>query len=204
MKLYLTPGACSLSPHIVLREAGLPFETEIVDLKAKTTKSGADFRAVNPKGQVPTLQIDGGDILTEGAAIVQYLADKKPEARLAPANGTLERYHLQEWLNYIAAEVHKGFSPLFNPKASDDWKQIVKDNLAAKFEHIAKKLEGREYLMGGFTVADAYLYTILTWAKPVAGIDLAKWPALKAYFDRVAARPAVRAAHEAEAKAKAA
>ena len=201
MKLFLTPGACSLSPHIVLREAGLPFDAEVVDLKTKKTKSGADFRAVNPKGQVPTLQIDGGDILTEGAAIVQYLADQKPEKKLAPANGTVERYHLQEWLNFIAAEVHKGFSPLFNPNTPDAYKVIVKENLGAKFEHLAKSLEGRDHLMGNFTVADAYLYTILTWAKPM-GIDIGKWPALKAYFDRVASRPAVREAHEAEAKAK--
>lgn len=201
MKLFLTPGACSLSPHIVLREAGLPFDAEVVDLKTKKTKSGADFRAVNPKGQVPTLQIDGGDILTEGAAIVQYLADRKPEKKLAPANGTVERYHLQEWLNYIAAEVHKGFSPLFNPNTPDAYKEIAKGNLAAKFDHLSKSLEGRDYLMGNFTVADAYLYTILTWAKPM-GIDIGKWPALKTYFDRVAARPAVREAHEAEAKAK--
>jgi len=201
MKLFLTPGACSLSPHIVLREAGLPFDSEVVDLKTKQTKSGADFRAVNPKGQVPTLQIEGGDILTEGAAIVQYLADKKPEKKLAPANGTVERYHLQEWLNFIAAEVHKGFSPLFKPNTPDGYKDIVKENLGAKFDHLSKTLEGRDYLMGNFTVADAYLYTILTWAKPM-GIDLGKWPTLKAYFDRVAARPAVRAAHEAEAKAK--
>lgn len=199
MKLFLTPGACSLSPHIVLREAGLPFDAEVVDLKTKKTKSGADFRAVNPKGQVPTLQIDGGDILTEGAAIVQYLADRKPEKKLAPANGTVERYHLQEWLNYIAAEVHKGFSPLFNPNTPDAYKEIAKGNLAAKFDHLSKSLEGRDYLMGNFTVADAYLYTILTWAKPM-GIDIGKWPALKTYFDRVAARPAVREAHEAEAK----
>lgn len=201
MKLFLTPGACSLSPHIVLREAGLPFDAEVVDLKTKKTKSGADFRSVNPKGQVPTLQIDGGDILTEGAAIVQYLADQKPEKKLAPANGTVERYHLQEWLNYIAAEVHKGFSPLFNPNTPDAYKEIMKENLAAKFHHLSKSLEGRDYLMGNFTVADAYLYTILTWAKPM-GIDLGKWPTLKGYFDRVAARPAVREAHEAEAKAK--
>lgn len=201
MKLFLTPGACSLSPHIVLREADLPFEAEVVDLKTKRTKSGADFRALNPKGQVPTLQLDGGDILTEGAAIVQYLADQKPEKKLAPANGTVERYHLQEWLNYVAAEVHKGFSPLFNPNTPDAYKGIAKQNLAAKFEHLAKTLGSRDYLMGSFTVADAYLYTILTWAKPM-GIDIGQWPTLKAYFDRIAARPAVRAAHEAEAKAK--
>lgn len=199
MKLFFTPGACSLSPHIVLREAGLPFDAEVVDLKTKKTKSGADFRAVNPKGQVPTLQIDGGDILTEVAAIVQYLADQKPEKKLAPANGTVERYHLQEWLNYVATEVHKGFSPLFKPNTPDAYKEIVKENLGAKFDHLSKTLEGRDYLMGNFTVADAYLYTILTWAKPM-GIEIGKWPALKAYFDRIAARPAVRAAHEAEAK----
>ncbi len=198
MKLYYSPGACSLSPHIALREAGLDFEAIQVDLGAKTTKAGADYRKVNPKGAVPALEIDDGQVLTEGAAIVQYIADKKPGSKLAPAAGTTERYRLQEWLNYIASEVHKGFSPLFNPKAPDEWKATVKDMLAGKFDYLSKHLDGKSYLMGdAFTVADGYLFTILSWAKPM-GIDLAKWPVLKAYADRVGARPAVAAALKAE------
>ncbi len=203
MKLYYSPGACSLSPHIVLNEAGIAFDAETVDLGAKKTKSGADYKAINPKGAVPALQLDNGQVLTEGSAIVQYLADQKPATKLAPAAGTMERYRLQEWLNYIASEIHKGFSPLFNPKASDDWKQVVKDNLGAKFDYLSKQLQGKDYLMGAFSVADAYLFTILGWSKYM-NIDLAKWPVLAQYMERVGARPAVKAALEAEAKAKAA
>lgn len=198
MKLYYTPGACSLSPHIALREAGLDFEAVQVDLGAKTTKDGGDYRKVNPKGAVPALEIDGGQILTEGSAIVQYIADRKPGTKLAPAAGTTERYRLQEWLNYIASEIHKGFSPLFNPKAPDAWKAMVKDMLATKFDYLSKQLDGKSYLMGDtFTVADGYLFTILTWAKGM-DIDLAKWSVLKGYVERVAARPAVNAALKAE------
>ncbi|HYW33554.1 MAG TPA: glutathione transferase GstA [Candidatus Bathyarchaeia archaeon] len=200
MKLYFSPGACSLSPHIVLNELGLPFKAESVDLSTKKTKSGADFRQVNPKGQVPALEMDDGKVLTEGAAIVQYLADRKPEAKLAPAPGSADRYRLQEWLNYIAAEVHKGMGPMFNPKASEEWKGVVRENMSARFDFLSNALKGKDYLMGSFTVADAYLYTILSWTG-YAKMDLAKWPVLKAYFDRVGARPAVRATLEAEAKA---
>jgi glutathione S-transferase len=199
MKLYYTPGACSLSPHIVLREGGFAFDAESVDLATKKTKSGADYKAVNPKGAVPALQLDNGEVLTEGAAIVQYLADQKPAAKLAPAAGTMERYRLQEWLNYIASEVHKGFSPLFNPKITEEWRQIVKSNLANRFDFLSEKLKGKDYLMGAFSVADAYLYTILTWAKHL-GIDMAKWPVLASYMERVSSRPAVKATLEAEAK----
>jgi glutathione S-transferase len=180
MKLYYTPGACSLSPHIVLREAGLDFDLEQVDLRSKQTKSGADFRAVNPKGSVPALQLDNGEVLTEGAVMVQYLADQQPAAKLAPPAGSWERVRLQEWLNYIASELHKGFSPLFNPKASEEWKQIVKANLAQRFAYLAKSLDGKKFLMGdGFTVADAYLFTILSWSKNT-GVDLAVQATLKA------------------------
>ena len=202
MKLYYSPGACSLSPHIVLNEAGLSYDSETVDLANKKTKSGADYRAINPKGAVPALQLDNGQVLTEGSAIVQYIADQKPATKLAPAAGTLERYRLQEWLNYIASEIHKGFSPMFNPKASDEWKQVIKDQLASKFDYLSKQLQGKDYLMGSFSVADAYLYTILTWGKHFA-IDMAKWPTLASYMERMAARPAVKATLEAEAKAKA-
>ncbi|HUN45370.1 MAG TPA: glutathione transferase GstA [Stellaceae bacterium] len=199
MKLYFSPGACSLSPHIVLQEAGLAADLVQVDLKAKTTKTGGDFRSINPKGQVPTLELDDGDVLTEGPVIVQYIADRKPESKLAPAAGTKERYRLQEWLNYITSEMHKGFSPLFNPNAPDQWKQAVKDMLALRFDFLSKKLEGKPYLMGGtFTVADAYLFTILSWGK-YHNIDYAaKWPVLQAYLGRVAERPAVQAALKAE------
>jgi glutathione S-transferase len=198
MKLYFSPGACSLSPHIVLREAGVPFDLEQVDLRAKTTKSGADYKAINPKGAVPALQLEGGDVLTEGAVIVQYIADKKPESKLAPPTGTIERYRLQEWLNFIASEVHKSFSPLFNPKASPDTKELFVANIGAKLDYVAKELDGKSFLMGdAFSVADAYLFTVLRWTKPMQ-IELSKWPTLAAYFERVAARPAVKAALAAE------
>jgi len=204
VKLYLSPGACSLSPHIVLREAGIPFEFETVDTAAKRTKSGADYRSINPKGYVPALELEGGQVLTEGPAIVQYLADQKPAAKLVPPPGSMDRYRVQEWLNFITSELHKSFGPLFSPKTPPEWKETLKTNLAGRFDFLSKKLEGKDYLMGsGFTIADAYLFTILTWTDYV-GVDLAKWPVLKAYRERVGARPAVKAAQEAEAKAKAA
>ncbi|MBM3602142.1 MAG: glutathione transferase GstA [Alphaproteobacteria bacterium] len=198
MKLYFSPGACSLSPHIVLREAGLPFDLEQVDLKAKTTKAGADFTQINPKGQVPALKLDSGEVLTEGPAVVQYIADQKPASGLAPAAGSLDRYRVQEWLNFMTAEIHKGFSPLFRPNTPEDYKPIVKDALAAKFGILDKHLAGKSYLMGNqFTVADAYCFTVVGWSK-YHKIDLAAWPNLKAYMDRVAARPKVQEALKAE------
>lgn len=161
MKLYYSPGACSLSPHIVLREAGLSFDVEKVDLKAKLTEKGADFTKVNPKGQVPTLQLDSGEILTEGPVIVQYIADKNPGAALIGAAGSMERYRVQEWLNHITSELHKGFSPLFNPATPDAYKDIARANLGKKFDALDKHLAGHQYLMGDkFTVADAYLFTV--------------------------------------------
>jgi glutathione S-transferase len=204
MKLYFAPGACSLSPHIVLREAGLPFDLEKVDLAAKRTKSGADYTSVNPKGYVPALELEGGQVLTEGPAIVQYIADQKPATKLAPPAGSMDRYRLQEWLSFITSELHKNFSSLFNSKTPEAYKEIAKGNIARRLDLIDKGLQGKDYLMGStFTVADAYLYTILTWA-PHVGIDLGKWPAIKAYSERIGARPAVRAALDAEAKARAA
>ena len=198
MKLYYTPGACSLSPHIVLREAGLTFDLEQVDLASKRTKSGADYKAVNPKGAVPALQLDDGQILTEGPAIVQYLADRKPEAKLAPAAGTMERYRLQEWLNLITSELHKAIGAFFNPNLPDAWKTVLKDKLAVHFSLLSKTLEKQPYLMGQrFTIADAYLFNILSWTKQV-GIDLGPYPVLTAFMSRVAARPAVQAALKAE------
>jgi glutathione S-transferase len=198
VKLYYTAGACSLAPHIVLQEIGSPFETGEVDLGTKRTKSGGDYKAINPKGAVPALQLDNGEVLTEVATIIQYLADKNPATKLAPAAGTMERYRLQEWLNYIATEIHKGFGPLFNSNLKDDAKQVLKDALTARFDFLVKNLEGKDYLLGSqFTVADAYLFTILGWTRYM-NIDLGKWPVLKAYVERVAARPAVRTTLKAE------
>jgi glutathione S-transferase len=198
MKLFLTPGACSLSPHIALREAGLQFDFEQVDLKTKQTKSGADYRKVNPKGAVPALQLDNGQVLTEGPAIVQYVADQKPGSKLAPAAGTLERSRLQEWLNYTCSELHKPFGPLFNPATPEDQKQATKTAIGTKFDFVNHSLEGKQFLVGdSFTVADGYLFVILTWAKHV-GMEVNRWAALNSFFDRVAGRPAVQAAMKAE------
>jgi len=203
MKLYYKAGACSLSPHIVLREAGLAFELERVDLASKKTGSGDDYLGLNPKGYVPALLLDDGQLLTEGPAIVQYLADLVPEKRLAPPAGTMARTRLQEWLNFIATELHKGFSPLYNPRAPEEWKSVVRELLAKRIALVAEQLERRDYLMGeGFTVADAYLFTVLNWAG-FAKVDLSPWPVLKAYMARVAARPAVKAALQAEGLVKA-
>jgi len=198
MKLYFSQGACSLSPHIVLREAGLPFELIRVHLGSKKTATGEDFRTINPKGYVPTLQLDDGQILTEGPAIVQYIADLAPQSHLAPPVGTFARVRLQEWLNYISTEIHKSFSPLFSPKAPADWKQVMREVLATRFDFVASSLGDKPFLMGEhFTAADAYLYTTLRWCRLVE-FDLGKWPTLQAYLHRVAERPSVKAAMEAE------
>ena len=198
MKLYFSPGACSLSPHIALREANLPVELVKVDLRAKTLSDGSDFRTVNPKGYVPAIQLPDGSLLTEGPAIVQYIADQAPQSGLAPAAGTIERYRLQETLNYISTELHKSFSPLFNPNAPEAWKAQVKTMLAARFDLLSARLEGQSYLFGEqFTVADGYLFTVLNWTRLV-GIDLSAWPVLTAFQKRVASRPAVQAALAAE------
>ena len=197
MKLYYSPGACSLSPHIVSREAGITVDLKKVNTKDKKIEYGGDFWKVNPKGYVPALELDNGQVLTEGPAIVQYLADQKPEMGLAPKNGTLERYKLQEWLNFITSEIHKGFSPLFRPTTPDEYKKIAKENLAGRFNWLDKELGGREYLTGKFSVADAYLFTVLNWTKPTQ-IDTSKWPNLVAYMGRIAARPKVKEALKAE------
>jgi glutathione S-transferase len=198
MRLYFAPGACSLSPHIVSRELGLSLDMKKVSTKDKTMEGGGDFRQVNPKGYVPALELDNGQVLTEGPAIVQYLADQKPEAGLAPKAGSFERYKLQEWLNFITSEIHKQFSPLFRPTTPDEYKKIAKENLATRFEWLDKQLAGKQYLMGGsFSVADAYLYTVLRWTKPMQ-IDVSKWPNVAAYMERVAARPKVKDALKAE------
>ena len=192
MKLYYAPGACSLSPHIALREAGLPFELVRVDLRSKRTDAGDDYGAVNPKGSVPALALDGGEVLTEGPAVVQYLADLKPESGLAPAPGTLARYRLQEWLNFITTELHKGFAPLFKPDTPDAYKEISKANVSKRFAYLDGELAGKSYLMGEtFTVADAYLFVMLAWADRM-GIDLQPLANLRAYKERLAARPSVQ------------
>jgi len=198
MKLYLTPGVCSLSPHIVLEELGIAHETEAVNLRTKVTASGANYLAINPKGYVPALKLDSGDVLTEGVAIVQYLADLQPEKKLAPPNGSLARYQLQSWLTFIATELHKNFSPFFNPAAPDEMKAIARANIERRLGHVNEQLEGRQHLMGeDFTVADAYLFTVLGWA-PIIKLDLSGWAHVTAYQARVAARPAVQRALKAE------
>lgn len=198
MKLYYSPGACSLSPHIALREAGLSFDLMKKDLHSQKLEDGSDFRDINPKGYVPALILDDGQVLTEGPAIVQYIADRVPEKQLAPPAGTMERVRLQEWLNYITSEIHKSFAPLFNKQASEDWKAAARALLDRRIGYAAKALEGRSYLMGEvFTVADCYLFTTLNWAHWVK-IDLARWPVITEYMKRVAARPAVQAALKAE------
>jgi glutathione S-transferase len=198
MKHNYAPGACSLSPHIVSRELGIPVELKKVNTKDKTVEGGGDYWKVNARGYVPALELDDGQVLTEGPAIVQYLADKKPDAGLAPKAGSLERYRLQEWLNFLTSEVHKQFSPLFKPNTPEDYKPIAKQNVATRFDWLDKQLEGKDYLMGKqFTAADAYLFVLLRWTKPTQ-IDLAKWPKLAAFHDRVAARPKVKEALQAE------
>jgi glutathione S-transferase len=198
MKLFYSPGACSLSPHIVLLEAGLPFTMEKVDLKTKKTERGLDFTTINSKGGVPALQLDDGRVLTEGGAVVQYLADQKPDSGLAPRPGSFERYQLMELLNYIAAELHKTFSPLFNPTTPADWRTSTLANLDTKFHWLNNYLGNKTYLMGDtFTVADAYLFTVLSWSSHV-GVDLAKYHVLTAYLARVGHRPKVQEALKAE------
>jgi glutathione S-transferase len=193
MKLYYSPGACSLSPHIALCEAGVSFETARVDLGTKKLADGSDFRAVNPDGYVPVLQLDDGNLLTEGPAIVQYIADLVPGKELAPANGTLARYRLQSMLNFISTELHKSFSPLFNPATSVDWKEAAKRKIAERLDHLEQRMTGQYALGNQFSVADCYLFTVLRWSKPMK-IDLARWPGLAAHQARVAARPAVQQA----------
>jgi glutathione S-transferase len=196
--LYFAPAACSLSPHIALKEAGLTFDAQQVDLKTKQLRSGGDFLAINPKGQVPTLKLPSGDILTEGPAIVQWIADQAPQAHLAPANGTPARYKLQEWLNYLSTEIHKGFSPLFNPATPDDYKAMVKENLGKKFTYLNTHFAQNKFVMGdNFTVADGYCFTTVNWAN-FTGIDLKPYPNLQAFMARVAARPKVQEALKAE------
>ena len=199
MKLYFAPGACSLSPHIVLHEAGLAAQTEKVDLASKKTASGADFTQVNPKGYVPALVLDDGTVLTEGPAIVQYLADQRPDARLVPQNGTLPRYQLQELLNFISTEIHKSYSPLFKPNSTPEMKQAFIDLLNRRYDTVEQMLAGRQYIAGDqFTVADAYLFTVTGWSRMLKIDLLSTRPNLAAYMERVGGRPAVQSAMRAE------
>lgn len=198
MKLYYKAGACSLSPHIVLREAGLDFTISKVDLVTKRTEQGENLYEINPKGQVPTLLLDDGTVLTEGAVIVQYIADQKPDRQLLPEPGTLARYHALEWLNYIATELHRGLSPLFNPKIPEEYKVLQREAVSKKLAYLDDSLKEKQFLLGHrFSVADAYLFTMMNWANALK-FDLGKYADLSAYIERVAARPAVDAALTAE------
>lgn len=198
MKLYYSPAACSLAAHIALREAGLPFDLEKVDLRAHKTESGLDYFAINPKGYVPALKLDSGDLITEDAVILQYIADLKPAAQLAPAYGTMERVRVNEWLNFISSELHKVLGALFNPKLPADWKETVIALYERRCKIVAGALETRAYLTGDrFTIADAYLFVVLNWTK-FFNLDLGKWPAIAGFMGRVSERPAVQAAMRAE------
>jgi glutathione S-transferase len=198
MKLYYSPGACSLSPHIIACEAELPIELIKVNLESKQTETGEDFRQLNPNGYVPVLILDDGNRLTEGPAIVQYLADLAPDKKLAPPAGTFERYQLQQWLNFISTEIHKSFSPLFNPVAPEAAKQLAIDILMTRLETVAEHLSSRSFLLGeNFSVADIYLFVTLSWGQYV-NIDISRWPALARYADKISVRPAVQKAMKEE------
>jgi glutathione S-transferase len=196
MKLYYFPGACSQAPHIVLIEAGLAFEAVRIDIRTKRLETGEDYLAINPKGQVPALELDDGSVLTENAVVLQYIADQAPDARLIPPYGTLARYRVLEWLNYIATELHKGFAPLFHPSGEPRAHAI--EEISARLDYVERELGAGPYLGGApFTIADSYLFVILGWAR-VFHLDFARWPALRAFRQRVGERPAVRAALHAE------
>jgi glutathione S-transferase len=203
MKLYMSPGACSLSPHIILRELGLPFELEAVNGQTKITASGADFKSINPKGAVPALQLDDGEVLTEGAAIVQFLADHYAPGKLAPIAGTVERARLTALLNYIASELHPNFGPLFRPATLPDAREAAIAALGRKFAILEAGLsDGRDHLLGkDYSLADAYLFVMLQWAT-MMGLNLGQWPQLQGLAERVKARPAVQDALAAEAQLK--
>jgi glutathione S-transferase len=202
MKLYYSPGACSLSPHIALREAGLAFEPVLASTKSHKLQDGTDYYGINPLGYVPMLELDDGTRLREGPAIVQYIADLAPAKNLAPANGTMLRYRLQEWLTFIGTEIHKSFSPLFNPGMPEDAKTISKTKLRSRYEWLDRQLADKDYLMGdSFSVADGYLFTVTNWAKPT-GVELADLASLNAWHARVGARPAVQEALKAEGLGK--
>ena len=198
MKLYYSPGACSLSPHIVLRESGLKFDAVLTSMQTKKLADGTDYYAINPKGYVPLLELDDGQRLSEGPAIVQYIADRVPEKKLAPPAGTMERYRVMEWLNFITSELHKGFSPLFNAAMPEEAKALSRTKLSERLKWVDTQLEGRDYLMGTqFTVPDAYLFVVAGWGRHV-GVDISGMKNLGAFMARMAARPAVQEAMKAE------
>ena len=198
MKLYYSPGACSLSPHIVLRESGLPFQPVLASTKTHKLADGSDYLPVNAKGQVPVLELDDGQRLTEGPAIVQYIADQAPDKQLAPPAGTMARYRLIEWLNFVTSELHKSFSPLFNPAQPEEAKALFRAKLSERFAWVDQQLEGKRYLLGEqFSVADGYLFTVAGWGQHV-GVDISGLKNLSAFMARVAARPAVQEALKAE------
>jgi len=198
MKLYYSPGACSLAPHIALHEAGLEFEPVLASTKTHRLEDGTDYYTINPRGYVPLLELDDGERLTEAAVILQYIADLAPDAQLAPPAGTMARWRLQEWLNFISSEVHKGFGPLFNPAMPDEAKKVLTDKLLGRLQWVDDQLAGRDWLLGErFSVADIYLYTVCNWA-PRLGLDLSRFSNLAAHSARVGARPAVRHAREHE------
>ncbi len=201
MKLYYAPGACSMAPHIVLREAGLKFELDKVDLAAKKTESGEDFLAVNPKGYVPALKLDDGTVMTEVSVICQYIADLRPRRGLAPKPKTPERYKLMEWLNFISTEIHKGLSDFYNPKLTPEWREAKLERLAKRLDYLDRALGANQHLMGEFSVADAYLFTVLNWTGRLQ-VDLSKWPNIQAFKARIAERPAVKKAMKAEGLGK--
>jgi glutathione S-transferase len=198
MKLYFAPGACSMAPHIVLREAAYHFDLEKVDLAKKQTESGESYMSINPKGYVPALRLDDGEVLTEVAVILQYLADGKPESGLAPKMGTKERYRLMEWLNFVSSEIHKLFGSLFNSKIPAEWRENQLELIDRRFGYLTEQLNGKLYLAGDqFTIADAYLFTVLNWS-PSLKVDLKKWARLQEYVTQIAARPSVKEAMRVE------
>ena len=198
MKLYYSTGACSLSPHIALHEAGLAFEAVLASTKTHQLPDGTDFYTINPLGYVPVLELDNGERLREGPAIVQYIADQVPQKNLAPANGSMARYQLQSWLNFIGTELHKGFSPLFNPATPEEYKPVVRERLLQRLQWVDSQLAAKQYLMGDqFTVADGYLFTVTNWTQPT-NLDISGLANLAAYRERVGARPEVQADMKAE------
>jgi glutathione S-transferase len=198
MKLYYAPGACSQAPHIVAREAGLAIDLAKVEFPSKRTADGEDLYAVNPKGAVPTIKLDDGNVLTENAVIMQYLADQAPNSELAIPRTGIERYRLLEWVNFIATEIHKGFGPLWNPATPDAFKEATREALGKKFDYLQEKIGDGPYILGDrFSIADAYAFAVLNWTR-IHSIDIGRWPGLVAYLGRIAARPAVQETLRAE------
>lgn len=198
MKLYYAPGTCSLAPHIILRETNTPFELVKTDIRAKKTEDGRNFLDINPNGYVPVLELDDGTRLTEGAAIMQFIADRADASSIAPPNGTLERYKMQSWLNFISTELHKGFSPLFNPNMPENGKAVARENLLKRIKFVDEHLAKNEFLMGNsYTVPDAYAFAVLSWTRPLK-IDISEFKNVTNYLAKIAERPAVKAAMKAE------